>query len=211
MRAARSIIRWSMTVLFGLSLLPIINLNVERLAAEKGWDSLLSSRWDVWIAAMVSIAESPWFLVLFGVLLGGTLFMWGDYVARRLIGLITIIRPNILTSIRAQFAAGSQNVVQLSNNNIASSHFDRAEFRLADDKGQVVGQQIIIWLVILIFKKPTSYGQIIVDAGNAKIPPYEIATQQHNYAVVRFLGDIGNVALEIRCVPPNRDGFRSRR
>ncbi len=83
MRRARQILRWSVTSLFALSLLPVINLNIERLAEVKGWDQILSERWDAIISAVASIAENPWFLVVLGVALGGTLFMWIDYFLRR--------------------------------------------------------------------------------------------------------------------------------
>ncbi len=83
MNRARNILRWIVTAAFVVSLLPIINLNVERLAEKEGWDRLLSAHWRGVFSSMASIAENPIFLMVLGVALGGTLFMWIDYFLRR--------------------------------------------------------------------------------------------------------------------------------
>jgi hypothetical protein len=71
-----------LTTLFALSLVPIVNLNVERLAEAKGWDTLLSDNWGVVMSNLSQLATEAWLLVLMGFLAGGTLFMWGDYLLR---------------------------------------------------------------------------------------------------------------------------------
>jgi len=104
-----------------------------------------------------------------------------------------------------QFQAGTHNAIQLSNKNIAASHFDRAVFDFYDVHGKLLDQRIM-WFAVLVFETPTHYGQIIVDAGNAIIPEYMVVAQKHQFAMLRFDGDIGNVVIEIRCIPPNKTG-----
>lgn len=89
---ARKIVRWSMTTLLALSLLPILNLNVERLAESKGWDKILSDHWGEIMSDLSRLATDPWFFALVAFLAGGTLFMWGDYFLRRFRAV-----PNTLT------------------------------------------------------------------------------------------------------------------
>lgn len=84
MPRSRKILRWAITAAFVITLLPVINLNVERLAEQRGWDQILSQRWDTVISIMASIATNPWFLVFLGTAFGGTLFMWIDYFLRRI-------------------------------------------------------------------------------------------------------------------------------
>lgn len=79
----RKILRRSVTTLLALALLPVLNLNVERLAELKGWDQFLPKRWDLVVSSVSEIATNPWFLAALGAALGGTLFMWGDYFLRR--------------------------------------------------------------------------------------------------------------------------------
>ena len=83
MQRSRKILRWAITAVFVITLLPVINLNVERLAEQRGWDQILSQRWDAVISIMASIATNPWFLVVLGTAFGGTLFIWIDYFLRR--------------------------------------------------------------------------------------------------------------------------------
>lgn len=83
MERARRWLRAGVTTLFGVSLVPVMNLNVERLAEDNGWDRLLSSNFAWLISAMSSITENPLFLVILGATLGGTLFMWIDYFVRQ--------------------------------------------------------------------------------------------------------------------------------
>lgn len=198
----RNSVRWSITglaVLLSLTFGTIAILNVEELAKDKGWDRTLLDWWP----SMITVTQSTWFFIALGFFLGGAAFMWGDYFLRNAGDKIKIIYPDIPTSVRVQFQAGSQNVRQLSNTNISSTHFDRAAFGFYGEHGELLGERVI-WMCVLLFKKPTTYGQVVVDAGNAQIPEYQIAAQKHDYAIIRFLGDIGNVALEIKTVPPNQ-------
>ena len=114
----------------------------------------------------------------------------------------TKIKSNIPTSVRLQFQAGSQNVRQLSNQNVRHTHSDRMQLNYVREDGfQLPGD--ILWYVVIIFKEPTQYGQVVVDAGNAVIPEYRILGHSFFSATVVFMGDVGNVALEIKTVPPN--------
>ena len=192
---AIALIRYIMSGLLVVVALPVISEFFIRWAEEQG---AYESPSNTVAGVVAALADSWWFAIAFGFFAGGTLFMWADVLLRK----VTIVRPNIPTSIRMQFQAGSVNAIQLANQNIASSHFERQQFNFYSDNGELVDQRTL-WLGILLFKQPTHYGQIVVDAGNAVIPPYEVISQKHNFALIRFGGDIGNVAIEIRCIPPN--------
>ena len=129
------------------------------------------------------------------------MFMWADWLLRK----VTIIKPNIPTAVRYQFRAGTHNATQLSNRNVQMAHVDRAEMRFFSETGELLETRIFIY-VIMVFKEPTHYGQIVVDAGNAAIPEYRVVHQGHHLAIIQFLGEIGNIALEIRTAPPNPIG-----
>ncbi len=82
-------------MLFGITLLPIINLNVERLAEQKGWDQLLSVRWDGALTVVSEIATQSWFHVLLGVALGASFFMWIDYFLRGREAIVTPVSESV--------------------------------------------------------------------------------------------------------------------
>ncbi|MBC8158706.1 MAG: hypothetical protein ISR44_06440 [Rhodospirillales bacterium] len=187
-----------MTIILILVVLPLVTEFVIKYAEEQGFYDQPSQRVADMLGLLGALTGNWWFAIVLGFVAGGTLFMWVDVLLRK----ITIIRPNIPTSIKMQFQAGSTNAVQLSNENIVSSHFERQEFNFAGENGELLDQRVL-WVCVLVFTKPTHYGQIIVDAGNARIPEYQVLTQKHNCAIVRFNGDIGNVALEIKCIPSN--------
>lgn len=161
----------------------------QKVASVLGWISTLTGQW--------------WFAFAFGFVAGGTLFMWVDFFLRRREtpkGWVRV-KANIPTFVRVQFTAGSQNVVQLANQNVRTTSLDRALFNFEFADGGVM--QRIIWYVTIVFKEPTSYGQIVVDSGGARIPEYQVIKHDHFLAILRFHGDIGNVAVEIRCAPAN--------
>jgi len=199
----RKIIRVIVTTLSIIGFIPMVLfvINIEELAKQKGWDQILAENWGSAMLELSNIAQNTWFLVFFGVVLGGTIFMWFDYFIRNLD--ITIIRANIPTSIRLQFIAGSTKVLQLANENVRHFYGERAQFQFLGENNELLGQNII-WYAFLTFKKATSYGQIVVDAGNAQIPEYHNLSQTNYSAVIRFEGDIGNIALTIKCISANQ-------
>lgn len=81
-KLSRKAVRWTVTTFLVLSLIPVVNLNVERLAEAKGWDRFLSDHWGAIMSNAAQLATQPWFVVLLGFLAGGTAFMWGDYILR---------------------------------------------------------------------------------------------------------------------------------
>ena len=115
------------------------------------------------------------------------------------------VYADIPTSIKIQFEHGSEKARQLENRNIRNFYGERAQFNFLGDDGKPVMPSAVIWYVFLTFKEPTSYGQIIVEAGNAEIPRYQVSHSSYWGAVLRFEGEIGNVSLEIKCAPPNAD------
>ena len=82
-------------------------------------------------------------------------------------------------------------------------HGERQALNFLGEDGAAVAQQQVIWYCFLVFKEPTSYGQIVVDAGNAEIPQYHVVSQSYFSSILRFNGDIGNITIEIRCAPAN--------
>ena len=184
--------------------LVVLYLNIEKWAEKHGYDLILVEVGDDrLVETLTSYALQPVYQFAAVAALAFVGGIWIDALIRWLSDKITIIRPNIPTSIHIQFQVGSQNVVQLRNENIQASHFERQTFNYLNDAGKLIGQDIM-WLAFLVFRKPTHYGQIIVDAGNAAIPQWEIVSQKNTFAIIRFRGDVGNVALTIRCISPNQ-------
>lgn len=72
----RKIVRWILTVLLGLVILPIITLNVERYAEKHRWDNFLTDHSGAIVAELAEIAREPWFWFLLGVILGATAMAW---------------------------------------------------------------------------------------------------------------------------------------
>lgn len=185
-------------VVFTFIVLIILTLNVEELVKKYGLDQFLSKLGD---APLVSEIKKLghyklWLAAAFFV--GGTAALWiNAYMPKD-----EIIRPNIPTSVRLQFTSGSSQVALLADENVRYFHAERIEYTLRGEGGKYLGQKVI-WFVVLTFAKPTSYSQIIVDAGNARIPEYQVTSQKYYSAIVRFAGDIGNVALVIKCIPFN--------
>lgn len=199
----KKIIRYAFTILLGVLVYPVASEFFVEMAREHGLYTSPTQTAENAMFEFSAIVNTWWFLLTLGFVAGGTVFLWGDYLFRRFGDKIRIIKPNVPTSIRIQFQAGSQNVTQLGNENISEFYADRAAFEFRGENGELLGTNVM-WLCVLMFKRPTHYGQIIVDAGNARIPEYQIVKQKYDYAVVRFCGDIGNVALEIKTIPPNQ-------
>jgi len=88
-------------------------------------------------------------------------------------------------------------VTELESNNILRMHGERAAFQFLGNDGTALDNRTI-WYIFMVFKKPTNYKQIIVDAGNAEIPEWNVISQTQNTCIIRFNGDVGNVALEIK-------------
>ncbi len=165
-----------------------LTVNTEELFNEKGYNKILVNAHD-WVSANNSI------LFILGIVLGVLLVLISVQVFPTL--KVKIVYPNVPTSLRAQFKEGSEDVTQLSFHNINNSHFLRFNHNFHNDNNEIV-LNLVFWFVFLTFDRPTQYGQIVVDAGNAKIPPYEILSSRNDSAIVFFKGDIGNLALEIR-------------
>ena len=185
------------TSIFCLLLVIFITENVVEVLRKQGWDQFLSRLGN---AVFSNIVELPrhWLWLIAAFATGGTIALWLNVYLQK----IHIIRPNIPTSIHVQFTEGSNNVTQLRNENINNTLFERAVHNYVGEKGKVLGQNVV-WYIFLTFQKPTHYGQIIVDAGNAAIPEWKVINQKDSSVVIRFLGDIGNVALTIKTIPPN--------
>ncbi len=184
--------------------LVVLYLNIEKWAEARGYDLLLTKVAEGKMPdALAKFSFDPSVLFMAVVFCSLVAGIWLDALLRRLLDKVTFIQPNIITYLQMQFKSGSSNAIQLGNKNIENAHFERQAFRFFDVNAQLVDERVL-WVGVLIFRKPTNYGQIIVDAGNAPIPGWTVISQKHNMAIVRFEGDIGNVALTIKTIPPNQ-------
>lgn len=159
----------------------------------------------VLIGWLQAVYQHPVYFPVVALLAGIAAGVWLHWLAGRLEAKddgFERVMAGIPTSIKIQFRQGSEQIRQLENQNVRNFLGERAQFNFLNDDGGNASAPAVLWYVFLIFKQPTSYGQIIVDAGNAEIPPYRILSSSYWGAILRFEGDIGNVALEIKCVSP---------
>jgi len=203
-QAIRRAVTTILAVLVTFVLAPVVSEFFIKLAEERGYYDQPSAKVASAMETLALITESWWFLVALGYVAGGASFMWIDYFLRRTERQRdeTVLVKWVPTSIRLQFRAGTHSVIQLANQNVQQFNGERFNPRFLGQDGQLLGEQVL-WYFFLIFKKPTAYGQIIIDAGNATIPGYRVIHQGHFGAIIQVQGDIGNIAVDIRCLQPN--------
>jgi len=188
-------LRWALVIITTIILAPVISQFFIELAEEAGLYDSPSSKVRIAMEWLRGITDNAIFWFVFPLIVGSTIGVWIYYFLQQL--KITIIYPNIPTSVRLQFTAGSLQVTQLANENTNNTLTVRETF----DCGSGVVK--MVWYVFMTFNKPTHYGQVIVDAGRATIPEWHVTSHTNYSAVVRFDGDIGNVALTIKTISPN--------
>jgi hypothetical protein len=180
-------------------LIVFITMNVEEVVKKHGWDQFFSRLADAMFSDITQLPHH-WLWLLLAFFIGGATALWLNVLLEK----VHIIRPNIPTSVQLQFTAGSNQVTQIANENVNNTLSERALFNFEGEDGELLGQKML-WYIFITFNKPTQYGQIVVDAGNAAIPPWQVISHKNFSAIVRFDGDIGNVALTIKTIPANQE------
>jgi len=189
-----AVFRTLLLVITSIIVLPVASQFAIELADDFG---IFGQPVDSAVNFLLAITDNSTFWAVLWVMLGFTSGVWFEYFVRQL--KITIIRPDIPTRTKVQFTAGSTGHVLLENENVARITAERVLVGVSDENGSNQ-DHIIIWYVFLVFNRPTHYGQIVVDAGNATIPEWQVISATYHSAIVRFNGDIGNVALEIKTI-----------
>lgn len=182
----------------GFLLVTIIAINIEEVIRKHGWDQLLSRLGDTALVSDISQLPHHWIWLAATFFIGGAIALWLVVYLPS----VKIIRPDIPTSVHLQFTAGSNQVRQLANENVSNTLSERALFNFYGEDGKLLDQRVL-WYVFVTFNKPIHYGQVIVDAGNATIPAWQVVSHVDTSAIIRFDGDIGNVALTIKTISPN--------
>ena len=74
----RRVILWIVTAfVLGLAVIPVIQLNVQKLATDRHWDVLLSDQYPWLASAMTNLSEHWWFWLALGFLAGCMVWGWG--------------------------------------------------------------------------------------------------------------------------------------
>jgi hypothetical protein len=108
----------------------------------------------------------------------------------------------IPTNLRLRFAGPNTTPTSVGQNNIWRWYALSTTFMGLDAKTKELKPMGIGWSIFLVFDKSITFSQISVDAGGSEMPPYEVKDSSSRSAVVIFRGDLTNVTVEIKALPP---------
>jgi len=168
----------------------------ENPAMFENWPLVLSSpKW--------SFVPMALFILGTGIFISRAIFVHPDQTPSRPVP-NEIVRyeipapAKIPTSLRLQFNAGNMVPTALNQTNIWRWFTLTTIIRGVDQKGDTHEQRMLT--IFVIFDAPISLKQIVLDAGGAALPVYEVKDSGPRHAIITLENAISGVVLEIRAV-----------
>ena len=106
------------------------------------------------------------------------------------------------TSLRLRFGAANTIPTAAEQRNVWRWYAFSNTFVGLDPKAKELRPIATGWNIFMVFDKPVTFNQIAVDAGGSEMPPYEVKDSSLRSAVVVFRGELRNVTVEIKALPP---------
>lgn len=187
------IVRLVTTGVGALFLVPIITLNVEKLAQQQHWDGFLASIWSPTVAELSQLAQNGWFLFFAGLVGGVAISLWISELLSR----------------KAAHQSYTETRIRLERDPSAPTNFrERSKsniygwqqvYSLIDQNGLTILRHDCFFFV---FEKATSYDRPTIDSFGTPLPAHNWFAMTDRAAVVQFTSEIKAGSFEVYFPPP---------
>ena len=186
----RVILRWATTALFAVFALPIIVLNVERLAEQRGWDQFLAAWWGPVMLDLASWATQSWVWMLAGFFAGAALTFW---VSERLPR-----SPRLAKTASLQLFAPADGSVprEVQSENVHRWYWLVNQLSYIEKDTQQFVSKFVITLFIL-FENPVLVSNLYVSSSDAQLPRWEVKEFKPQFAIIAFMGQAWPATIDI--------------
>jgi len=195
----RQVVRWAAMGISTIVFIPIIILNVEKLAENKKWDQFLTTWWPT-VSESLIWANSTWFLCIAAFIGGATVALWVDFFLRRKEkhGESNEFFPNNV-DIRLRFFGDSRPPEFVSGDN-CWRWYVLNNMQVTFD-GNVVGEsKILSTCVFISFDLPVQASQLLVKSSDFQLPLYEVKDFSERHVIIALQGCVPAGVLEISTV-----------
>jgi hypothetical protein len=166
-------------ILIGLIAAPIIQQNVQKLAADRGWDTWLINTWPALTDNMNNLALYWWFWTGLGFVAGCIAWGWGT---EWLYSQSVIENPATSAAVRLRFNGERQVPIEMKSENVPfwCAIYSPSASLSADEKSKPLMLIPPSWAITCILGRDTAYKQVVTrfysDIGND--PPTVQVMQQ---------------------------------
>ena len=212
-RHIRRVILWVFSVvLLGLVAVPLIQQNVQKLAAERHWDEFLSSRYSRWSADVGTLAQHSWFWLTLGFFAGGVGVGWLlEYLHSSHDAQEPPLTPTAATKAEIKlrlFADGAMPrtmPTEIRSENIpywCAIYSSSAALRNPSD-GTLLLSIPSHWSVFLLFDRETDYKEMVARyyCETGETPRIHVIQQSRRHAALSIEGLTSSGELDIYVKP----------
>jgi hypothetical protein len=198
----RRTILWVLTAIVGLAIVPIIQQNVQRLAADKHWDEFLSTQYAPLDANMGAITQYWWFWLTLGCAAGGASVGWViDLLARRPAQLVAAPTAKC-AEISLRFHGEHQIPTEIKSKNIPywCAIYSPSARLTTEDQSQKLLYIPPHWAIFALFEMETEYKQVVTKFYNESggdQPIIQVHQQSRKHFALSIAGDITFGELDI--------------